>query len=447
MPSCRAGVMLACALLASGVPGTTRAQSTADWQAGQDAAVRQSQAIMQKAEQQPGLLAQYRILHEAYLGNRNPVFHQVFDQYLAWFQSFLGDYPAASASFSIAQKPQSDDNPSPLSGGYTARPAIQAIADLARPYRAVFFNEAHNVPLTRTLTLQLLGKLRAEGFNYFAAETLSRSDGALQSRGYPIRASGFYTREPISAEMLRTAIRLGYRIVAYEADPDASGDERETEQASNLNRLVFKADPQARLVVNAGYAHIRESGKFLGGQSMAEHFRKLTGIDPLTIEQTVMFPHASADDDHPYYTAVTRKLQPAQPIIFERPDGKPWTLRAGYDVSVFFPAQTLRDGRPTWLDLGGLRRPYHVSALRCLRRFPCLVEARDAGEGEDAIPADRMVLNRAPASLSPGQLIPLAQAVPSGELYLRPGKYRLSYSHVRGGKTSGEIISVSASGN
>ncbi len=447
MPSCPAGVILVCALLAGGVPGVMRAQSTTDWQTGQDAAVRQSQAIMQEAEQQPGLLAQYRFLHEAYLGNRNPVFHQVFDQYLAWFQSFLGDYPAASASFSMAQKLQPDDKPSPLSGGYTARPALQAIADLARHYRAVFFNEAHNVPLTRTLTLQLLGKLRAEGFNYFAAETLSRSDGRLQSRGYPIRASGFYTREPISAEMLRTAIRLGYRIVAYEADPDASGDERETEQARNLYRMVFKADPRARLVVNAGYAHIQESGNFLGGQSMAEHFRKLTGIDPLTVEQTVMFPHASTDDDHPYYSAVTGKLRPAQPIIFERPDGTPWTLRAGYDVSVFFPAQALRDGRPTWLDLGGLRRPYHVSALRCVRRFPCLVEARYAGEGGDAIPADRMVLDRAPANLSPGQFIPLAQGVPSGELYLRPGKYRLSYRYAHGNASSGDDISVSASGN
>ena len=61
----------------------------------------------------------------------------------------------------------------------------------------MFFNEAHNVPLTRTLTVELLARLRAEGFNYFAAETVYASDTDLQKRGYPTAKSGFYTMEPI----------------------------------------------------------------------------------------------------------------------------------------------------------------------------------------------------------------------------------------------------------
>jgi hypothetical protein len=49
------------------------------------------------------------------------------------------------------------------------------------------------------------------------------------------------------------------------------------------------------------------------------------------------------------------KLQPKEPIVFVDKAGKPWSLRNGYDVSVFFPPQQLLRGRPTWLSLGGLR--------------------------------------------------------------------------------------------
>ncbi len=306
----------------------------------------------------------------------------------------------------------------------------------------MFFNEAHNVPLTRSLTVQLLGRLRAEGFDYFAAETLSTRDARLPSRGYPVRASGFYTREPIAAEMVRTALKLGFKVIAYEAGPDVTGNAREAEQAANLYRQVFQKDPGARLVVNAGYGHIQESGDFLGGSSMAEHLRKLSGIDPLTVEQTVMFSHPSAEDDHPYYGAVMQALHPHSPIVFEDESDHPWTLRAGYDVSVFFPPQVLRHGRPEWLRLGDLRRPYYISGSRCLYRYPCLVEARYADEGEDAIPADRLVLDPAPLNVMPQQRMPFAQAPADADLYLRPGKYRLTYRRRNGHVAARDTITV-----
>lgn len=444
MPSSRVPIFFACTLLLAAAAGAGHAQSADPWQARQDAALRRSESIMHEADRQTGLLARYRVMHDAYLGTRDPAFHRVFDQYLSWYQSFLGDYPEASASFSIRQAPQPQDHPSPLTDtGYTPRNALEAIPALARNYRAVFFNEAHNVPLTRSLTVQLLGRLRAEGFDYFAAETLSPTDTRLQSRGYPVEQSGFYTREPIAAEMVRTALKLGFKVIAYEAGPSAAGDAREAEQARNLYRQVFQQDPHARLVVNAGYAHILESGSFLGGSSMAEHLYKLTGIDPLTVEQTVMFPHPSADDDHPYYIAVMRKLRPQTPIVFETGNGKPWTLRAGYDVTVFFPPQGLRHGRPTWLTLGGLRKPYYISGNRCVRRYPCLIEARYADETHDAIPADRLVLDPAPVQAWPGERLPFAHAPPSGDLYLRPGKYHLTYEHANGRVSARDDITVS----
>ncbi|MFC5579934.1 hypothetical protein [Rhodanobacter terrae] len=429
MLSLRRGIPLGCALLLACTLATSHAQSAAQWQARQIEASRQSEQIMQDANKRKSLLAQYQVMRYAYVQNKDPAFHIIFGQYLSWYQTFIGDYPDAATSFSIRQAALPDDRPSPLiNPGYTARPALDVIPELAKNYRAVFFNEAHNIPLTRTLTVQLLGKLRAEGFNYFAAETLYQTDTGLQARGYPIKASGFYTEEPICAEMVRVALKLGFKVIAYEALSNATGDAREAEQARNIYRQIFKKDPNARLVLDAGYAHIQESGVYLGGSSMAEHLHKLSGIDPLTVEQTMLFPHQSGDDDHPYYTAVMQKLRPKMPIVFMSKAGKPWSLRQGYDVSVFFPPQEMRHGRPTWLSLGGLRMPYFVSGERCRRSYPCLVEARYANEGDDAIPADLVALDPVPLNAVEDERIRFHQGAPFSDLYLRPGKYRLTYS-------------------
>jgi len=443
MPSSWRAFTLGCLSLLVGASAMSAPQSASLWQARQERALRMSQSIMHEADRQQGLLARYDVMYDAYRSHADPSFHRIFDQYLSWYLTFIGDYPAASAMFSIKQTLLPGDRASPLSTpGESARPALEAIPGLARNYRAVFFNEAHNVPLTRTLTVQLLGKLRAEGFGYFAAETLSRADTGLQARGYPVAQSGFYTEEPISAEMVRTALKLGFKVIAYEAGPDAVGDERETEQARNLCRQVFQNDPHARLVVDAGYAHILESGKFLGGSSMAEHLHRLCGIDPLTVEQTTMFPHQSAGDNHPYYVAVMQKLRPTVPIVFENKANAPWSLRAGYDVSVFFPPQVLRHGRPTWLALGGLRKPRYIGGDHCLDRYPCLIEARYADEGADAIPADRLVLAPMAVGNFPGYSVPFVRNTPSGDLYLRPGKYRLTYQDDNGHRWGRREITV-----
>ena len=432
----------ACAYLAC-VCTASHAQSEAEWQARQVQAAQKSETIMHDANKHASLLAQFQVMRYAYIGNKDPAFQIIFGQYLSWYQTFIGDYQDAAASFSITQTALPDDRPTPLDNAqYTAEPALTAIPQLARNYRAVFFNEAHNIPLTRTLTVELLAKLRAEGFDYFAAETVYQTDTSLQSRGYPTKNSGFYTREPICAEMVRTALKLGYKVIGYEALSDATGDAREAEQARNIYRQVFKNDPKAKLVVDAGYAHIRESGVFLGGSSMAEHLKKLIHIDPLTVEQTMLYEHPSTRDDHPYYGPVMHRLHPKEPIVFISKSGKPWSLRPGYDVSVWFPPQVIRRGRPTWLSLGGERKPYYIDGARCNRHFPCLVEARYASEGDDAIPADRLVLDPVPLNAIPRERVQSSGVAPFSDLYLRPGKYRLTYTDVNGSTLYSQNITV-----
>ena len=356
-------------------------------------------------------------------------FRVIFNQYLSWYQTWVGDYVGARNSFSIVQKAERDDADSPLDDDdFHSEPAVDAIARLAKDRKAVFFNENHSYPLTRTLTVQLLARLRQEGFDTFAAETLYQTDmEALAKRGYATSASGFYTEEPIYAEMVHEALKLGYRVVAYEALSNATADAREAEQARNLQRDVFEKHPDARLVVNAGYAHIQEHGKYLGGSAMGQHFARITDFDPLTIEQTMLIPHDKLASDHPYYRAAMEKLSPAQPIVFIDRKGKPWSLKKkAYDVSVFFPEEVLQKGRPTWLALGGLRQPFEVSGRMCRNDYPCMVEARYAGEPDEAIPADRVVIE------FKGRLVGYEDKVrqssdpfPVAELWLRPGTYTL----------------------
>lgn len=436
-------------LLLVGLAPVAPAQIPSVWREQQIEAMDQSDAIMKRAHDRKDLLAQYQVMRRAYAANGKPAFRAIFGQYLSWYQSFIGDYKDAELDFSIEQKPLADDAPSPLAQpGWHAVPALDYIPQLAKDYRVVLLNEAHNIALTRTLTVRLLKPLRDEGFNVFAVETLYRSDiDALNKRGYPTDASGFYTREPVYAEMVRTALKLGYKVVAYEADPDHSGDAREAQQAENLWKIL-KADPNAKVVVNAGYAHIQKTGQFLGAESMAEHFMKDSGITPLSVEQTILIPHQDRGMNHPDYDPIVDSLHPTQPMVFIDKDAKPWSLRPGYDVSVIFPQEHFEYDRPTWLALWGARVPFTVSGNLCQRHWPCMVAARYADEGDDAIPADRMVLD--PVPLTTINDIKITQgdySIPIGQLYLRPGqRYRLTISDERGARIGDQTITVKASG-
>lgn len=422
-----AGIAMAasvCAAETINVSPSSNEMSPGEWRQRQLAAADKSDEIMRAARKQPGLLGQYLHMQSSYDANHERAFQVIFGQYLSWYQTFIGDYDGAAASFSIAQPPQDDDAPSPLAGGYAARPAAEVILDLTKNRKAVFFNEAHSAPITRTLTVQLLAKLREQGFNYFAAETLYRTDKDMQQRGYPTPDSGFYVNEPLYGEMVRAALKLGFKVVAYDVENAGAGDAREQAGAANLYG-VFRKDPQARLVVNAGFAHIQKTGKYLGGSSMAEFFQKMSGVDPLCVEQTMLISHALPDRNHPYYTAVTQAQRLAQPTVFVSGD-KTWVLKPKqYDVSVFFPPGTTAQQRPDWPALGGMRVEYPVSGDLCRGQLPCLIEARYSGEGNDAVAADRALLS-APQDSSSIERQVTVHEVAHSRLFLRPGRYRLT---------------------
>ena len=138
-------------------------------------------------------------------GSDNPQLRQIAGQILVTEWSMFGRIGEAEAAFTISQKPEAATAPLPVAADWSAVPAVDYIAAAAADRRLVVVNEAHHRPQTRLLTLALLPKLRAEGYDHVAIEALDPADTALASRGYPTEKSGYYTQEPLYGEIVREA--------------------------------------------------------------------------------------------------------------------------------------------------------------------------------------------------------------------------------------------------
>jgi len=363
-------------------------------------------------------------------------------QLLAAVEDELGLYDEAIRDFPFDNR-VSYEGELPQPEQWRADDAAEVIAKLAADRRIVMINEAHHDGHTRALTLALLPRLRAAGFTHFAAEALHDGDPELARRGYPIPASGSqYLHEPLYGEIVRQALKLGFVVVSYESDANTAG-ERESGQARQLYRKVFAADPKARLFIHAGYAHIDKAKGRLGWAApMAAELARLSGIEPLSIDQT-QFREANPRVPHAAYDQLVAAFHPTVPIVLERKPEAGATGAAAWssdptlhDVSVILPPDgnapkdakavpgwyTL-DGalipakppgedekRPDWLGLGGQRLPLAVDGGLCKEKFPCLVEAFYAKEADTAVAADRFAFLDADAQSA---------------LYLFPGDYRV----------------------
>ncbi|MGA9767963.1 MAG: hypothetical protein WBV94_02915 [Blastocatellia bacterium] len=295
--------------------------------------------------------------------------------------------------------------------GYKPVDALAAILSRAGASQIILINEAHHVPQHRTFTYELLKALRRKGFTHFAAETLSEQDTRMSERGYPTRATGYYTSEPVYGDLVRSAFRLGYRVVPYEWFGEYTPDNRERGQAKNLVERILKDNPKAKILVHAGYSHIDETGELVGAKTMAQRLKEMTGIDPFTIDQTRMSEHSAPEYEQPLYRYVTEKKLVSKPSVFENAGSELWALeKTRHDVTLFHPRSEFKDGRPTWLRMGGDRKPYKLPAAICGPAGRCLVRARVASESDDAVPVDQV-------EVTPGRNVPVLM-LPVGEFTL-----------------------------
>lgn len=160
--------------------------------------------------------------------------------------------------------------------------AFDYLAKQIKGRRLVIMNEQHWQPKHRYLGNLLLKSLYDEGFRYLAFEAVSgdNEQSLINKRQYPLQSSGFYTKEPTFGNFVRNAIRMGFNIITYDTD----SSKREQTQASNIYEKTFKNDPDAKVFVWCGIAHILENER--DNPKMAYFLKKISGIDPLTIQQT-----------------------------------------------------------------------------------------------------------------------------------------------------------------
>jgi hypothetical protein len=146
--------------------------------------------------------------------------------------------------------------------------------------RVVMINESHHHPNTRILAEMLLDSLYDCGFRYLGMEAIWENDAVLNQRGFAVTHTGYYSREPMMANVIRKAIEKGFYVFGY----DDYTNDREKNQALNIYQKTFAEDSLAKVLIWAGHGHINKAE---GPKAwMAREFFLLTGIDPLTINQT-----------------------------------------------------------------------------------------------------------------------------------------------------------------
>jgi len=283
------------------------------------------------------------------------------------------------------------------------------ISFVARNYKVIMINEAPNKPLHRAFMLSLLDDLYKKGFRYLAMEMLNNnSDHSLDKL---TSSTGYYCAEPVAGELIRTALDMGYKLVSYDDTAAAghSASQRDSIQASNIYKTIL-ADPAAKMIVYAAYGHIAEKGSD-NYIPMGMAFKKISGIDPLTIDQSSMTEESDFAYGKVFYDAYIQQFPVSSPSIALAGD-QPMNVTHSdlYDLSVIHPPTTYRDARPTWLNLNGRRQPLYIKPSNKNTFF---VQAYYQFESFGA---------------KPGQVIPADQTyIPTSKgnylLYLRRGKY------------------------
>jgi hypothetical protein len=144
---------------------------------------------------------------------------------------------------------------------------------------------------------------------------------------------------------------------------------------------------------------------------MAMVFKQISGIDPLTIDQTSMSEGSDFGYGNALYKAYTQKYPLLGPsIAMINNERINITNNYDYDLSIIHPPTVYREGRPDWLSLSGLRQPVYINANV---KNVFLVQAYYQSEADQN---------------GPGQIVPADQSyIPTNKgnylLYLRRGKY------------------------
>lgn len=320
----------------------------------------------------------YSELHDRYLVMTAAERKQA-GQLISMADAMFGRYTDADAHYrdSFPSKPAMAC-PSPPFQGQKVNDAMVRVAGDAT---VLMINESHSSVTTRAVIISALPALRKAGFTAFALEALNpaHADDFVGTESHKAGAyvrddakSGFYLREPIYAQLVDEARRLGFKFVAYEAS-DTAHDKREDQQAANVKHWI-DGHPGARVVLVGGYSHIWKTPDWMAGQLMASGTKSIVSVDQIDAIHGCLGQSAMAG-----------------PSLWLTSDGHAWTSHPDrVDATLTGMLPSARGPGASWLTLGGRRSPVKIPHP-CAGARPCLLEARRHGQ-VDSVPEDRMVL-------------------------------------------------------
>jgi hypothetical protein len=332
--------------------------------------------------------------------------------------SFTGDHASLmELEKTFAKKPtylskEYLDTLTKVNGEFAYTDARKYILNKARSNRVVMINEAHDKPAHRAFTASLLEELYRQGFRYLAMEMFAnyRRKPLTKLDAY----TGYYATEPIAGELVRKALELGYTLVPYEDTlPNHNINQREYAQAENLANFIKKQDSSAKILVHAGYGHVMKgaSGDFI---PMAAYFKMISGIEPLSINQTDMTESSTNEYMSLIYDTWIQK-HPIVNSMIALENNQPLDIFGShlYDLYVIHPPAKYINSRPIWVAMSGWKKETPVApAFRSTFFVQAYYENEYTASAEQSIPADQTYI-----------------AAQNGVyyLYLRKGKYKLVF--------------------
>ncbi|MBO9565833.1 MAG: hypothetical protein J7621_23855 [Niastella sp.] len=253
--------------------------------------------------------------------------------------------------------------------------------------------------------------LKELGYSYFAAETFSTRPGFEENSKLPNLNTGYYAMEPQFGNLIREANKLNYTLYPYEQLATRDQQERETGQAKNLARLLDSI-PDSKVIVYCGFSHIGEETIANWATPMAAKLKELTGVDPYTIEQTVLSERSKRDLNNPYYNLINAD---DYAIIADK-EGNPFNKKLDdkkIDAFLYSPPTKYIHNRPGWSFENG-KAPFLLNPDSVKVTYPFLakVYGKQKDIDEMAIPVDIIEIK------SPNELAVTAMVVFKEEKFI-----------------------------
>ena len=265
------------------------------------------------------------------------------------------------------------------------RDGLKAIAN---EHRIVMIMEDHFISKHREMIGATLPLLRDAGFTHYAAEAIGESAKALKTRGYPVVRSGYYVSDPQFGNVIRKAIDLRFEVFGYDFRPFTHEGREEFAAATLADQI--RDDPQTKLVVHAGHAHVLKHETDLGQRWLASILWEKTGIEPFTLWQW-----SSMHDGHEYRVvsdAIAELGDFDEPVLLMPPPSTDSGLRNVPRVDAIIvhpPDRSVAPAGRTVLFSDSMRR---ISGRWLATSWPVVIAAYKEGEPTNAIPLDQVML-------------------------------------------------------